>query len=125
MPNQPLYISQKYRYNASTDNVAGVITLSNADRTIWLDGVEYTYTDYQNIIPSEQSLVAIGTLNHRSTNPKTVYAPIMSGADNILATDGLAGLVPAPTVSDADKFLRGDGQWAAVGASSLVWDEYL
>ena len=25
---------------------------------------------------------------------------------------GASGIVPAPTANDADKFLRGDGQWA-------------
>lgn len=28
--------------------------------------------------------------------------------------DGIAGLVPAPTKNDVNKFLRGDGQWAEV-----------
>jgi len=37
-------------------------------------------------------------------------------------TAGAAGLVPAPTVNDADKYLKGDGTWAAGGGggSSVI-----
>ena len=31
-----------------------------------------------------------------------------------LSTAGLSGLVPAPSIGDEDKFLRGDGTWASV-----------
>lgn len=33
-------------------------------------------------------------------------------------TDGTSGLVPAPSIGDQDKFLRGDGTWAAAGGGS-------
>ena len=36
----------------------------------------------------------------------------MSGATE--NKDGAAGLVPAPSIADRDKFLRGDGNWAEV-----------
>ena len=36
------------------------------------------------------------------------------------STDGAAGQVPAPDAGDEDKFLRGDGTWAAAPAASGV-----
>lgn len=35
-------------------------------------------------------------------------------------SDGTAGLVPAPTTADADKFLKSDGTWATAGGGSDV-----
>ena len=40
----------------------------------------------------------------------------MTGATE--TTDGKAGLVPAPTVSDTKKFLRGDGTWVEISATT-------
>ena len=40
-----------------------------------------------------------------------------TGATSI--TGGASGLVPAPSIGDEDKFLRGDGTWATVSS-----DEY-
>ena len=49
----------------------------------------------------------------------TTYSDF-TGATSLAA--GAAGLVPAPTTSDPDKFLKGDGTWASVqaGSSGLV-----
>lgn len=45
-----------------------------------------------------------------------------SGTDGL--TDGAAGLVPAPTASDINKVLKGDGTWSnVVGTSPLAWRE--
>ena len=38
---------------------------------------------------------------------------------------GSAGLVPAPTTSDPDKFLKGDGTWATVSAGSTVTEFFV
>ena len=40
----------------------------------------------------------------------------MTGATE--STDGKAGLVPAPTTSDTKKFLRGDGTWVEISATT-------
>ena len=40
----------------------------------------------------------------------------MTGATDQAA--GSSGLVPAPAISDKDKFLKGDGTWAAAGGST-------
>lgn len=42
---------------------------------------------------------------------------VMTGAT--AESDGTAGLVPAPTTADRNKFLRGDGTWQAIQSSSL------
>lgn len=39
----------------------------------------------------------------------------MAGATS--SADGTSGLVPAPTVDDIDKFLRGDGTWGTLDSS--------
>lgn len=41
----------------------------------------------------------------------------MVGATSLAA--GSAGLVPAPTTSDVDKYLKGDGTWAAVSGGGI------
>ena len=40
----------------------------------------------------------------------------MTGATE--STDGKAGLVPAPSTSDTKKFLRGDGTWVEISATT-------
>lgn len=37
--------------------------------------------------------------------------------------DGIAGLVPAPTSADKNKFLRGDGTWAEISGSDIAHDQ--
>lgn len=37
---------------------------------------------------------------------------IGGGASYEVFSAGVSGIVPAPTVNDADKFLRGDGTWS-------------
>lgn len=53
---------------------------------------------------------------------------IQAGLDDFTGTDGTdagtAGLVPAPTAADADKFLKSDGTWdTAGGGGATVVDE--
>lgn len=50
---------------------------------------------------------------------------IMTGAT--AQSDGASGIVPAPAIADRDKFLKGDGTWAAppeVNLSAYYYDEY-
>ena len=42
---------------------------------------------------------------------------VMTGATP--ATDGVAGLVPAPLIADRNKFLRGDGTWTEVASPDV------
>lgn len=43
---------------------------------------------------------------------------VMKGATALLAGD--SGLVPAPSIDDKDKFLKGDGTWSTVDTGSLA-----
>ena len=46
---------------------------------------------------------------------------IMTGAT--AQSNGKSGLVPAPTISDRDKFLKGDGTWSVAGSDMLPGTE--
>lgn len=58
---------------------------------------------------------------------------VMTGATSLTA--GSSGLVPEPAIGDQDKFLRGDGTWAAGGSGGggatfleygySTWDEFI
>lgn len=52
----------------------------------------------------------------------TITAPEMTGAT--ASTDGVSGLVPAPTAGDQAKFLKGDGTWDTVADSPLFMATY-
>lgn len=57
-------------------------------------------------------------------NPEAQSLPVMTGATTL--ANGAAGLVPAPTVSDREKFLGGDGAWhtpAGSGSGHTIMDE--
>lgn len=66
-----------------------------------------------------------GTFTANSSSNETIALTDTTYSDFAGATSlaaGAAGLVPAPTTSDPDKFLKGDGTWATVqaGSSGLV-----
>lgn len=66
-----------------------------------------------------------GTFTANSSSNETIALTDTTYSDFTGATSlaaGAAGLVPAPTTSDPDKFLKGDGTWATVqaGSSGLV-----
>lgn len=50
----------------------------------------------------------------------TIDIPVMSGATSLEA--GGEGLVPAPTTSDTDKFLKGDGTWTELPVATTSSD---
>lgn len=45
------------------------------------------------------------------TLTNAITAELNLKADDEVFSAGASGIVPAPTANDADKFLRGDGQW--------------
>lgn len=72
-----------------------------------------------------QNGVTAGTFSANASSASTVALTDTTYSDFTGATSlaaGAAGLVPAPTTSDPDKFLKGDGTWATVqaGSSGLV-----
>lgn len=68
---------------------------------------------------SKGTFTANSSTNETISLTDTTYSNF-TGATSMTA--GAAGLVPAPTTSDPDKFLKGDGTWATVqaGSSGLV-----
>jgi len=77
-----------------------------------------TYTKFE----SQEKLTA-GTNITIAADGKTISATDTTYSNFIGATSsvaGAAGLVPAPTTSDPDKFLKGDGTWAAVSSGGMV-----
>lgn len=57
------------------------------------------------------------------TENRVANIPQMTGAT--ANANGSAGVVPEPSVSDRDKYLKGDGTWASVQASgsNVQWDQ--
>ena len=59
-----------------------------------------------------------------------VFIPLMTGATS--SADGAAGLVPAPTSADHEKFFRGDGTWQDGGRPMVIlsygkstWNDFI
>lgn len=48
---------------------------------------------------------------------KSELPTVMTGSDTV--TNGTSGLVPAPKIADANKFLKGNGTWASASVSSI------
>lgn len=53
----------------------------------------------------------------KSKADKSELPTVMTGSDTV--TNGTSGLVPAPKIADADKFLKGDGTWSSASASTI------
>lgn len=66
-----------------------------------------TYTAGANIQISDENVISA---------TDTTYSNFV-GTDGVDA--GTAGLVPAPAVADADKFLKSDGTWSVAGGGSI------
>lgn len=82
-------------------------TYTKTETDALLDGKQDVLTAGENITISEES----GALVISATD--TTYSDF-TGTDG--TTAGTAGLVPAPTTTDGDKYLKGDGTWETVQA---------
>lgn len=89
---------------ATTSTLGGVIVGNNltVDANGTLDATDTTYTAGTNVQISAGNVISA---------TDTTYSAF-TGATSSVA--GSAGLVPAPTTSDPDKFLKGDGTWGAI-----------
>lgn len=67
-----------------------------------------TSTDTRRPLSANQGKVLKGLVDGKASN--TAF----TGTDG--TTDGATGLVPAPLIADADKYLKSDGTWAAISA---------
>lgn len=85
------------------DNTPTIPTVNNGTLTITQNGT------------SKGTFTANSSTNETIALTDTTYSNF-TGATSMTA--GAAGLVPAPTASDPDKFLKGDGTWATVSGLS-------
>ena len=105
--------STYYRWSATTETftyigeVGDYYTKTQVDTL--LDGKQDELTAGDNITIEDES----GALVISATD--TTYSDF-TGTDG--TTAGTAGLVPAPTTTDGDKYLKGDGTWGTVSAGS-------
>lgn len=89
---------------------------------------KYTTTCSRITTPLQEPLIAganisiiMGPYGPTISATDTTYSAF-TGATSSVA--GSAGLVPAPTTSDPDKFLKGDGTWGAVTTNALLIKEW-
>lgn len=99
---------------ATTSTLGGVIVGNNltVDANGTLDATDTTYTAGTNVQISAGNVISA---------TDTTYSAF-TGATSLTA--GAEGLVPAPTTSDPDKFLKGDGTWGAVTTNALLIKEW-
>lgn len=103
---------------------------------VGVEGPYYTASETDTLLAGKQDKLIAGSNIQIAADGKTISATgttysagtnVQISADNVIsATDttysaftgatssaaGVSGLVPAPTVSDSDKFLKGDGTWS-------------
>ena len=107
--------------NGFTSNVGTVTSVNNTqpdangDVTLAIPTVnDGTLTVYQNNVSK-------GTFTANQSSGSNIYLDdttynAFTGADGTNA--GSSGLVPAPSATDNDKYLKGDGTWASVSGGS-------
>lgn len=83
---------------------------------VWgaITGTLSNQTDLQTALNAKQNTLTAGsniTISDGTISATDTTYSAFSGATSQAA--GSAGLVPAPTTSDADKYLKGDGTWAS------------
>lgn len=117
-----------YRWNDSSDEFVFV----------GVEGPYYTASETDTLLAGKQDKLIAGSNIQIAADGKTISATdttytagtnVQISAGNVIsATDttysaftgatssvaGAAGLVPAPTTSDPDKFLKGDGTWGTI-----------
>lgn len=110
------WVDQNYLSKTNTGNttVAGNVTFTNPitgdldgkAKKDWLDQkIDETYI--KNISVNDNAGQIVYTKGNGSSN--YIMIDLMHGAT--ASAVGKAGLVPAPKISERDKFLRGDGEW--------------
>lgn len=104
-------------------NDAGYITksvdnLDNYTKTSSLATVATTgaYSDLTGT-PTLATVATSGDYDDLSDKPS-----VMVGADGVNA--GASGFVPAPSATDNDKFLKGDGTWAGAGSGKSIGEVF-
>lgn len=98
-----------YRWSTSTDTFSYV----------GAEGPYYTESQIDTMMSGKQDTLIAGTNIQIASDGKTISATDTTYSDFTGATSqqaGAHGLVPAPTTSDPDNFLKGDGTWGRVAS---------
>lgn len=93
-----------------------------------LTGKQNTLTAGSNITIENNVISATGTTYTAGANVQISPENVISATDTTYthftgatsSADGTAGLVPAPTTSDPDKFLKGDGTWGTPAGATYT-----
>lgn len=97
------------------------VSISNSNV---ISATDTTYTAGTNVNISAQNVISATDTTYTAGNNVSISAQnVISATDTTYSdftgtdgnTGGTAGLVPAPTTSDTDKFLKSDGTWATAG----------
>ena len=119
LPNYPIaawFANNKFRFAINNKLYEGVYTVQHEYS---LTDLSYNKTSVDTALTGKQDTLTAGT--GIDITSSTISATAMTGATGSVA--GTAGMVPAPTVADTDKYLKGDGTWSEVqGGSSASYD---
>lgn len=113
------------QYTAGTGisiSSSNVISATGSAVATWGDitGTLSNQTDLQDALNAKQATLTAGSnisiaADNTISATDTTYSNF-TGTDGVSA--GTAGLVPAPTTSDTDKFLKSDGTWSVTGSGN-------
>ena len=103
----------------------------NTIRDIVLNGSNTSYKMYYHGTSANDEIATLGDITGTSYvagDNITISGDTISATDTTYSnfvgattlTGGSAGLVPAPTTSDAGKFLRGNGTWSEISGASIT-----
>lgn len=96
-------------------------TTSEAFTYVGAEGPYYTTSETDVLLSGKQDKLIAGSNIQIASDGKTISATdtiysVFTGATSL--ADGTSGLVPAPTTTDVDKFLKGDGTWGTVSTAA-------
>ena len=77
-------------------------------------------TDDDNVVIAGWDGVNVTVTGPSPTYGATIFLEEFQGPDLVTSTAGVIGAVPAPTINDSLKFLKGDGTWAG-NSSYSYW----
>lgn len=115
-----------YLNSGATGNIS-----LNTTRDIVINGSNTSDKIYYHGTSADDEIATLGDITGTSyvagdnitINGDTISATDTTYSNFIGATTltgGSAGLVPAPTTSDAGKYLRGNGTWSGISGSSII-----
>lgn len=118
----------EYQVNETPMTAAQLAALNSGATTALIGQITTNQNDITALDAAKQDVLTAGA-NITIAADNTISATDTTYDDFTGATSstaGAAGLVPAPTVADVEKFLKGDGTWAKAGGGVkvLTTDDY-